>query len=158
MVSSFMSLLLPLMCCNSSHINKLCIITSNHWQSGVNVLGLLNRFSTWSVKCWTVNFCIHASKCPVIIVHQLKSLYNSPLKNSYSHPIHTCFPKIASNEFEMCHQYYNLVGLLYRGIRESASLLQWVTNMDTIHTHFIGERYSLLGSSVLSRCEWNKPH
>ena len=73
-------------------------ITSNHRQTGVNVLGLLNRFSTSSVKCWTVNFCIHASKGPVVIMHQLKSLYNSPFKNSYSHPIHTCFPMIASND------------------------------------------------------------
>ena len=44
-----------------------------------------------------VNFCIHAGKGPVIIVNQLKSLYKSPFKNSYSHPIHTCFLMIASN-------------------------------------------------------------
>ena len=31
-------------------------ITSNHRKRGVNVLDLLNRFSTSSVKCWTVNF------------------------------------------------------------------------------------------------------
>ena len=31
-------------------------------------------------------------------MYQLKSLYNSPFKNSYSHPIHTCFAMIASNE------------------------------------------------------------
>ena len=72
-------------------------ITSNHRQTGVNVLGLLNRFSTSSVKCLTVNFCIDASKGSVIIIHQLKSLYNSSFKNSHSHPIHTCFPMIASN-------------------------------------------------------------
>ena len=29
--------------------------------------------------------------------HQLKSIYNSPFKDSYSHPIHTCFAMIASN-------------------------------------------------------------
>ena len=73
------------------------ILTSNHRQTGVNVLDLLNRLSTSSVKCWTVNFGIHSSKGPVIITHQLKSLYNSPLKNSYSHRIHTCFTMIASN-------------------------------------------------------------
>ena len=32
-------------------------------------------------------------------MHQLKSIYNSPFKDSYSHPIHTCFPMIASNVF-----------------------------------------------------------
>ena len=73
-------------------------ITSNHRKAGVNVLGLLNRFSTSNVKCWTVNFCIHAGKGPVIIMRQSKSLYNSPFKDSYSHPIHTCFAMIASNE------------------------------------------------------------
>ena len=67
----------------------------------VYVLGLFNRFSTSSVKCWTVNFCIHASKCPVIIMYQLKSLYNSPFKDTYSHPIHTRFAIIASNEFQL---------------------------------------------------------
>ena len=74
------------------------LITSNHRQTGVNVLCLVNRFSTSSVKCWTVNFCLHVSKGPDIIMNQLKFLYNSPFKNSYSHPIHTCFPMIASNE------------------------------------------------------------
>ena len=58
---------------------------------------LLNRFSTSRVKFWTVNFCIYASKGPVIIMHQLKSFYNSPFKDSYSHPSHTCFAVIASN-------------------------------------------------------------
>ena len=32
-------------------------------------------------------------------MNQLKSIYNSPFKNSYSHPIHTCFPISASNGF-----------------------------------------------------------
>ena len=50
-----------------------------------------------SVKCWTASFCIHASKGQIIIMHQLKSIYNSPLKNSLSHPIHTCLATIASN-------------------------------------------------------------
>ena len=30
-------------------------------------------------------------------MNQLKSIYNSPLKDSHSHLIHTCFPMIASN-------------------------------------------------------------
>ena len=42
-------------------------------------------------------FCIHASKGPVIIVNQLKSVYNSPFKDSHSYPIHTCFLRIDSN-------------------------------------------------------------
>ena len=39
-------------------------------------------------------FCIHASKEPVIIINQLKSIYNSTFKDSHSHLIHTCFPII----------------------------------------------------------------
>ena len=42
-------------------------------------------------------FCIHASKGPVIIMNHLKSIYNSRFKYSHSHPIHTFFPIIASN-------------------------------------------------------------
>ena len=40
-------------------------------------------------------FYIHASKGPVITTNQLKSIYNSPFKESHSHPI---FPKIANND------------------------------------------------------------
>ena len=40
---------------------------------------------------------MHANKGPVIITNQLKSIYNSQFKDSHSHPIHTCFPMIASN-------------------------------------------------------------
>ena len=29
------------------------------------------------MKCWTTIFCIHASKSPVITMHQLNSIYNS---------------------------------------------------------------------------------
>ena len=29
------------------------------------------------------------------------SIYNSPFKESYSHPIHTCFPIIASNDYSV---------------------------------------------------------
>ena len=42
-------------------------------------------------------FCIHASKDPVIIMNQLKSIYSSLFKDSHSHTIHICFPIIASN-------------------------------------------------------------
>ena len=34
----------------------------------------------------------------VINMNQLKSIYNSPFKDSHSHPIHTFFLIIASNE------------------------------------------------------------
>ena len=40
--------------------------------------------------------CIYARKGPVIIMNQLKSIYNSQLKDSHSYPIHTCFQIIAS--------------------------------------------------------------
>ena len=51
-------------------------------------------------KRWTANFCIdlHASKGPVIIMNQLKSIYNSQFKDSHSHSIHTCFLLSASND------------------------------------------------------------
>ena len=42
-------------------------------------------------------FCIHASTGPVIIMNQLKSIYNSSFKDLHSHPIHACFLIIASN-------------------------------------------------------------
>ena len=52
-------------------------------------------FSEWILnlkcKCWTTNFCIHASKSTVIIVNQLKSVQNSSFKDLHSHPIHTHF-------------------------------------------------------------------
>ena len=41
-------------------------------------------------------FCNLASEGPVIIINQLKSIDNSPFKDSHSHPINTCFPIIAS--------------------------------------------------------------
>ena len=44
-------------------------------------------------------FCDLASEGPVIIMHQLKSIYNSLFKDSHSHPLHTCFTMIASNVF-----------------------------------------------------------
>ena len=55
------------------------IITSKNLKTGVNVVALVNRFNVSSVKSWTAIFSIHASKSPVIIMNQLKSVYNSPL-------------------------------------------------------------------------------
>ena len=72
-------------------------ITSNDRKTGVNVAALVNRFYTSNVKCWTANFGIYASKGAVIIMNQLKSIYNSLYKDLHSHPIHTCFPAITSN-------------------------------------------------------------
>ena len=46
-------------------------------------------------------FSIHASECPVFIMNQLKSVYNIPFLNSYSHPIHTCLSMIASNDEQL---------------------------------------------------------
>ena len=43
-------------------------------------------------------FSIHASECPVFIMNRLKSVYNIPFLDSYSHPIHTCLSMIASND------------------------------------------------------------
>ena len=42
-------------------------------------------------------FCDLASEGPDIIIHQLKSIYNSLFKDSHSHAIHTCFTMIATN-------------------------------------------------------------
>ena len=33
----------------------------------------------------------------MLVTNQLKSVYNRPFKDSHSHPIHICFPIIASN-------------------------------------------------------------
>ena len=49
------------------------------------------------MQCRSANFCNLASEGPDIIMHQLKSSYNSPFKDSYSDPIHTRFAMIASN-------------------------------------------------------------
>ena len=81
---------------------KWCI-TSHHWKTGVNSVAFVNRFQTSRVECWTANFCDLASEVPDIIMHQLKSNYNSLFKDSYSQPIHTCFAMIASNGASECY-------------------------------------------------------
>ena len=43
-------------------------------------------------------FCDLASEGPDFIMHQLKSIYNSPFKDSHSQPVHTCFSMVARNE------------------------------------------------------------
>ena len=73
------------------------VITSINRKIGVNVVNLIKRLSTSSAKCWTAIFCTHIRRGPVNIMHQLTFIYNSSFKNSHSHPIHTCFPMIASN-------------------------------------------------------------
>ena len=47
----------------------------------------------WILK-WSMLVKVQSS---VISTDQLKSIYNRPFKDSHSHPIHTCFPLIASN-------------------------------------------------------------
>ena len=75
-------------------------ITSNNRKTGVNGVALMNKFEPSSVKCWTANFCIHASKGPVIIMNQLNP--NRPLNDLHSHP--TWFPIIASNKSDGCYR------------------------------------------------------
>ena len=65
-------------------------ITGNNWKNS-------GQIETSRVKRWTANFCDLASEGPVIIMHQLKSIYNSPFKDSRSHPFHTCFAMISSH-------------------------------------------------------------
>ena len=90
-----------------------CAIVTKCWCRGDFIFDRLKSCSahkgyTSSVKCWTANVCIHAGKGPVIIMNQIKSFYNSLLKDSHSHPIHTCFPIIASNElpFSKAHSQW----------------------------------------------------
>ena len=52
------------------------------------------------------HFCDLASEGPDIIMHQLKSIYNIPLKDSHSHPIRIYFPMIASNVFDLKYTPY----------------------------------------------------
>ena len=69
----------------------------------VDVVALVNKFYTSSVKCWTANFCIYAIKGPVIIVNQLKYINNSPFKDLY--PVHTYFLIIDSNDNALCFYF-----------------------------------------------------
>ena len=43
-------------------------------------------------------FCIHAIKGLIVMMNQLKSIYNSSFKISHSHPIQTCLATIVSND------------------------------------------------------------
>ena len=52
----------------------------------MNFVALVNRFETSRVQCWTGNFCDLANEGLDIIMHQLKSGYNSLFKDSYSNP------------------------------------------------------------------------
>ena len=64
------------------------------------LLSVISAYFNLMLDC---QFCDLASEGQDIIMHQLKSLYNSPFKESYSHSIHTCFPMIASNVTDVCH-------------------------------------------------------
>ena len=63
-------------------------------------------------------FCNLARWGPDNIVHQFKSSYNGPFKDSYSHSIHTRFEMIASNEGKL-----QLCGAASNKIRTEISLL-----------------------------------
>ena len=54
---------------------KFLTITSNNRKTYENVLGLVNGYLTSSVKCWTTNIDIHASKDPVMNHHELIKIY-----------------------------------------------------------------------------------
>ena len=43
-------------------------------------------------------------------MNQLKSIYNIPFKDSHSHPVHICFPIIASNAT------YKILTLVHTGL------------------------------------------
>ena len=67
----------------------------------MNDVAIVSRFQTSRVQCCTGNYCDIVSEGPAIIMHQLKSFYNSTFKGSRSHPIHTRFARIASNEYSI---------------------------------------------------------
>ena len=113
------------------------IITSNNRKC----CSLINRFENSSVKCWTANSCIHASRGPVIIINQLKSVYNSPFKDSYSNSFHNCFPIIASNVFmELVDIWY--VCIVWKFCYETDR-----TRLDFVH--FAKHWYRLCSASYL---------
>ena len=62
-------------------------------------------------KCRTASFCIHASESPIIIMNQLKFIYNSPFKDSYSQPIHTCFSIVSSNATDISRPKAKIQGI-----------------------------------------------
>ena len=68
----------------------------------------------------------------MIIINQLISIYDSPFKDSHSHPIHTCFPIIASNGILCLLQVYvgrrELVGVWYT--TRGRHLWIWGTNQN----------------------------
>ena len=55
---------------------------------------------------------LHASKGQIIIINQLKSIYNSLFEDSYSHPIHTCFLIIARNGFNLWQMNVGMIDLI----------------------------------------------
>ena len=79
-------------------VTRMWLIAGNNQKTCVNIAALANGFKTLSVKCWADNFSDLASEGPDTIMHQLKSISNSPFKDSHSHPVHTCVPVIARND------------------------------------------------------------
>ena len=64
----------------------------------MNVVALVKKILNLKCKMLNCEFCICASKGPVIIMNQLKSIYNSPVKDLHSHPVHTYFPITVSDD------------------------------------------------------------
>ena len=85
----------------------------------MNIVAIVNRFETLRAKYWTAKLCFHASKGPVLIMTQLKFIYNRPFKNLHLHPIHSFFPMIASNAGGLgCLVPYSFLRLPYTSISE----------------------------------------
>ena len=78
-----------------------------HWSPPPYTTMLLHPLRTTStpsshlcVILTQTDICDLATECPDMIILQLNIyIYNSPFKDSHLHPIHTCFPIIASNGF-----------------------------------------------------------
>ena len=54
-------------------------------KSHVNVFSFSEQILNLKCKMLDGQFCIHVGESPVIIMNQLKSIYNSPSKDSHSH-------------------------------------------------------------------------
>ena len=70
----------------------------------------------------------------------LKSIYNSPFKELYSHPIHTCFPIIASNINFVIHSAKRLP-FNKRGI--TILLYVWATMCECITRFHVDKQLKL---------------
>ena len=84
-------------------------------------------------------------------MNQLKPIYNSPLKNSHSHPVHTCFPIIAGNEQNEVPQAVQKYGYMDG---QNRSLVSWTSVYSLIFLHqerVCDEAYITNGNDVSSQ-------